>query len=313
MKILDAGLEFSVKIVPKHKKNSDLGSKSTSYGPEILLEQQDAVILELGEEVTLMDWGNAFVKAIKKDGAKVTSVELSLHLEGDFKKTKKKLTWLCRGKSDNLVPLHLLDYDYLITKKKLEEDDTFENCVNKATEFKVEAIGDSNLRSIKKGEIIQLERKGFYICDKEYSASSPAVHLILIPDGKAESVALKATPTDTAKTISAAPQAEKSAKQAKVPKAANSDPKKAEMYEMSSVYQEFDANDSMGKSSSMYAVESFYPKVAKSAKVPKGEQNQVKPATKEAKKVKTTDSGVPQAEGTDFLLMMANLTCAIFI
>ena len=36
-------------------------------------------------------------------------------------------------------------------KKKLEEDDTFEDCVNKVTEFKTEALGDSNLKFCKFG------------------------------------------------------------------------------------------------------------------------------------------------------------------
>lgn len=40
-----------------------------------------------------------------------------LHLEGDFKKTKLKLTWL--ADVDSLVPLRLVDHGFLITKKKV--------------------------------------------------------------------------------------------------------------------------------------------------------------------------------------------------
>ena len=43
-----------------------------------------------------MDWGNAIIRTITRDAAtgRVTALAGDLHLEGDFKKTKKKLTWL---------------------------------------------------------------------------------------------------------------------------------------------------------------------------------------------------------------------------
>jgi glutamyl-tRNA synthetase len=109
-----------------------------------------------------------------------------MHLEGDFKKTKKKLTWLSPDPAP-LINVVLHDYDYLITKKKLEEEDSLEGVLTPVTEFVTQAIGDANLARIKKGDIIQLERKGFYICDR---AEAP-LKLIAIPDGKAKSIASK--------------------------------------------------------------------------------------------------------------------------
>lgn len=88
-----------------------------------------------------MDWGNAIVRTIKKasDGAAVESLEMELNLAGDFKKTKKKVTWLSppsvAGASDELTQVKLLDYDYLITKKKLEEEDSVESVLNPKTEY----------------------------------------------------------------------------------------------------------------------------------------------------------------------------------
>ena len=230
-----------------------------------------------------MDWGNAFVKTIKKEGEKVVYVELELNLDGDFKKTKKKLTWLCSGKSNetSLTEVVLLDYDYLITKKKLEEDDTFEDCVNKVTEFKIDSLGDLSLRHLKKGDIIQLERKGFYICDKAFSAESPKIHLILIPDGKAESVSLKARSSDNEKDVSKP----KSTKQAKISKA-EIKTKNPEMYDVDPLYKHENAVIS-GSKNKMYAIESIYGKVKdpvpekkeqepKAAKVPKADPPNIK-------------------------------------
>ncbi|KAI8393800.1 tRNA synthetases class I, catalytic domain-containing protein [Radiomyces spectabilis] len=179
-----------VKEVPKHKKNLDIGQKKTTYSNHIVFDQEDAVSLEVGEEITLMDWGNAFVRKVEKDEAgKATSVDLELHLEGDFKKTKKKISWLSYG--DEVADVVLLDYDYLITKKKVEEGDDVKDLVTPVSEFKVSAVADANVKDLKKGDIIQFERKGYYILDAPATDAAPA-HFIHIPDGKATSTASKA-------------------------------------------------------------------------------------------------------------------------
>ena len=55
-------------------------------------------------------------------------------------------------------------------------------------------IGDPELKSLKKGDIIQLQRKGFYIVDVAYSAESEStdkvqpIILFSIPDGHAKDV-----------------------------------------------------------------------------------------------------------------------------
>ena len=59
-----------------------------------MIDQEDADLTE-GEEVTFMDWGNIIVSKVNKEGDVVKSVEANLHLEGDFRKTSKRLHgWL---------------------------------------------------------------------------------------------------------------------------------------------------------------------------------------------------------------------------
>jgi glutamyl-tRNA synthetase len=82
-----------------------------------------------------MDWGNIIIQQVQSGPEGVPVIEAILHLEGDFKKTKKKLTWLAA--TDEVVPCTLVDYDYLITKKKLEEDDKLEDFLTPVSEFKV--------------------------------------------------------------------------------------------------------------------------------------------------------------------------------
>ncbi|KAG0243638.1 tRNA synthetases class I, catalytic domain-containing protein [Mortierella sp. GBAus27b] len=183
---------YHLKEVPRHKKNESLGNKKTAYGPIIWMDQADAKDLELNEEVTLMDWGNTFIRKIHKNAEGiVTEVEADLHLEGDFKKTKKKLTWLADG--PELVKVELMDYDYLITKKKVEEEDDLMDLLTPVTEFKTEAVADGNVGELNKGDIIQFERKGYYIVDSVASSNAPA-RLVLIPDGKVATMASKAAP-----------------------------------------------------------------------------------------------------------------------
>ncbi|KAK6523808.1 hypothetical protein TWF281_001776 [Arthrobotrys megalospora] len=173
----------SVEEKPKHKKNPSVGTKKVHYGPKILIDQVDAQSFKQGEEVTLMDWGNAFIETIEKDGDKVTKLTIKLHLAGDFKKTEKKITWLAT--SQDLVDIELVDFDYLITKDKLEEDDKMEDFLNDNTEFRVDGVADVNVKEVQQGEIIQFERKGYYRCDKPWAQGEKAV-FFNIPTGKEE-------------------------------------------------------------------------------------------------------------------------------
>lgn len=156
------------------------------------IEQEDAVSFAANEEVTLMDWGNAVVDN-QDVSSPIKSLNFKLHLAGDFKATSKKITWLAVTESAPLLSVILKDYDYLITKRRIEDSDEWTDYINPVTEFRQEAFADPNLRDLKKGDTIQFERKGFYIVDKVASGDD-LMELIYVPDGKASSIALKAAP-----------------------------------------------------------------------------------------------------------------------
>lgn len=182
-----------VRIVPKHKKYAGAGEKETTYTKRIWIDYDDAVSISVNEEVTLMDWGNAIVKEIQKDQeGNATHLSGTLHLEGSVKTTKLKLTWL--PESDELVKLSLVDFDYLITKKKLEEDENFVDVVNPCTKKETPALGDSNMRSLKCGDVLQLERKGYFRCDVPFLGPQKPIVLFAIPDGKQQPVLRFAVP-----------------------------------------------------------------------------------------------------------------------
>ena len=171
--------------VPKHVKNPDVGMKKQVRTGTVIIDQADAILLKDGDEITLMAWGNIIVNKVHRnaDGSKVEGVDATLHLQGDFKKTKLKLTWL--ADTDQNVPVTLKHYGYLLTKTKLEEDEEFEDFVNRNSERTIKAWGDLNMGSLKAGDVIQLERRGYYIVDREASSADGLV-LLDIPDGKAK-------------------------------------------------------------------------------------------------------------------------------
>ena len=49
------------------------------------------------------------------------------------------------------------------------------------------ALGDPNMRTLQKGDIIQLERKGYFIVDIPLVRSGQPITLFSIPDGRQKS------------------------------------------------------------------------------------------------------------------------------
>ncbi|KAK8357766.1 hypothetical protein V6Z12_A05G439200 [Gossypium hirsutum] len=116
--LTDGPDEPFVRIIPRHKKYDGAGEKATTYTKRIWIDYADAEYISVNEEVTLMDWGNAIVKEIIKDqDGNITQLVGVLHLQGSVKTTKLKLTWL--AETSELVNLSLVEFDYLITKKKV--------------------------------------------------------------------------------------------------------------------------------------------------------------------------------------------------
>uniref|UniRef100_A0A3Q1HWK1 Bifunctional glutamate/proline--tRNA ligase n=1 Tax=Anabas testudineus TaxID=64144 RepID=A0A3Q1HWK1_ANATE len=179
-----------MKQVAKHPKNEEVGMKDVWYGPRVLIEGADAETFSEGEVVTFINWGNLIITKINKgaDG-KVVSLEARLNLDNkDYKKTTK-ITWLTDTNSAPLLPTICITYQPLISKAVITKDDDFKDYINKNSKFEEKMLGDPCLKNLKKGDIIQLQRRGFYICDQPYEPVSPnsckesPCVLLYIPDG----------------------------------------------------------------------------------------------------------------------------------
>ncbi|XP_010903380.3 bifunctional glutamate/proline--tRNA ligase isoform X1 [Esox lucius] len=212
-----------MKEAVKHPKNSEVGMKEVWYGPRVLVEGADAETFTEGEMVTFINWGNIIITKIHKEAnGKITSLEGKLNLENkDYKKTTK-ITWLAETACAPLLPTVCVNYQHLITKPVMGKDDDFKEYINKQSKLEEKMLGDPCLKELKKGDIIQLQRRGFYICDQPYEPISPhsckesPCVLLYIPDGHTKEMPTagskdksKAVPTatHTSSTKSNAPTA----------------------------------------------------------------------------------------------------------
>ncbi|RZC42964.1 tRNA-synt 1c domain containing protein, partial [Asbolus verrucosus] len=182
------GVKEECLTVPKHPKN-DVGTKSVWIGPKILIERVDAECLKEGENATFINWGNLLIKKINRENGKITSVDVDPNLENkDYKKTLK-LTWLAVTDKGKFTPTWCVYFDHLINKALLGKDEDFKQFIGHETRKEVQMIGDPELKNLKKGDIIQLQRRGFFRVDVAYEPLSlytckeQPVILFYIPDG----------------------------------------------------------------------------------------------------------------------------------
>lgn len=171
----------------RHPKNVDVGVKLVTFAREVLVEQVDAAGFGVGEEITLMGWGNAIVREVAREkGGVVTGLRLELNLQGDFRKTEKKVTWLA-SEGSTLVGAELWEFGHLLTKDSLAKGDSLEDFLATDTAAMTEAVCDAGLAMVEADSIIQLERKGYFRVDKA-AGQGPGGRAVLfkIPTGGKE-------------------------------------------------------------------------------------------------------------------------------
>ena len=106
--------------------------------------------------------------------------------DGDFKTAKRKLSWIAAV--DSNTPCILTEFDNLVTKEKLEEEDDFKEFLNPCTLATTDVIGDAGLKMLQKNEVIQLERRGYYRVDRPYMGRDKPLILFMVPDGKVKAM-----------------------------------------------------------------------------------------------------------------------------
>lgn len=187
VKVLNAN--ESTMQVAKHPKNNEVGNKTIWIAPTLLVDEVDAVEFKSGENVTFINWGNLIINEIVKEKDKIVQVVTTPNIEDKNYKKTLKITWLAETKSAPLIPVVCYYFDHIISKAILGKEEDFKQYIGHETKFKVEMLGEPELAQVKKSDIIQLQRKGFFICDQpyvppnKYTFKTTPLVLIYIPDG----------------------------------------------------------------------------------------------------------------------------------
>ncbi|UXI15184.1 hypothetical protein NH340_JMT01127 [Sarcoptes scabiei] len=178
----------SVVEVALHPKNPALGVRKLTVGKRLIIDQSDAQMIDSTMTVTFIGWGNLKITSVEKNSSGlILSIKAKLDLSNkDFKKTLK-ITWL---EEQSTIPAILIYYDNLIRKPVLSKEEDFKEFINLDSKMSIEAFVDKELKSLSKGSIIQIQRKGFFICDSafddcvsNFAGKSKPIYLISIPDG----------------------------------------------------------------------------------------------------------------------------------
>ncbi|XP_045527430.1 bifunctional glutamate/proline--tRNA ligase isoform X2 [Pieris brassicae] len=184
------GSSESTLTVALHPKNPDVGSKTVWVGPRLLIDQVDAQALKEGENTTFINYGNIKIDKIHRgpDG-KVISVDGTPNLENkDYKKTLK-ITWLADTEKSPRLEVYCVYFDHIISKPLLGKDEDFKQYIGHQTRWEIPMLGEPELAKVKVGDIIQLQRRGFFRVDVASAGPSPhtgrVTPLVLfhVPDG----------------------------------------------------------------------------------------------------------------------------------
>lgn len=164
-------------------KDDSAGKRVIPIGPHVILESADVEGIAINEQIVLMRWGVFQITSI--------SPLKAIHIpDGNVKTAKRKLSWMAKNDSTSChhISISLTEFDNIISKDKLEEGDDFKDYINPNTMATSKLVGDASLKLVQQGEIIQLERRGYFRCDRVYVSENKPLMLFMIPDGKKKSM-----------------------------------------------------------------------------------------------------------------------------
>ena len=167
------------------------------YGQNLLVEGEDVKDLQVGDKVTLMKWNNVTITRRETVGDTFELFGTVDEADKDFK-SFAKITWICNDPATT-IEVKMMEFDHLITKQKIEENDDPAEIFNADSRHEDIGIAEGIVKSLAKGSYIQFERRGFYIVDSVHLENAQMV-LNFIPDGKTKGMSILSRAVDAAET-----------------------------------------------------------------------------------------------------------------
>ena len=157
----DPPIDQTIKSIPIHPKNLELGTRNLSISNNVYLENEDVKLLKEGDEITLLNLGNVIIKTIN-DGMIIGQPNFN----GNFKTTKYKLSWLS---TDDAIELTINEFSHILKTPKLvykqDTDEIDHTCINTDSKRTMKCYGDTALKYLSSGTHVQLLRRGFHVID----------------------------------------------------------------------------------------------------------------------------------------------------
>ncbi|KII73236.1 Bifunctional glutamate/proline--tRNA ligase [Thelohanellus kitauei] len=164
-----------ISLVPKDETK---GGRTIYFGRHILIEGSDSRLLKDGDIVTLINWGNAKVN-IAADSKEIQLVLMPKN--NDYSNTLK-ISWLNNESDVENIPLQIVTYQNLLNKSVLTPEDDFELYINKNSKSVTKGVGEPYFMNLKRGNIVQIMRKGFYRVDNDFGKDK-ILFLVELPSG----------------------------------------------------------------------------------------------------------------------------------
>merc|ERR1712156_566318 len=181
-----------------------MGERPMQIGSRVLVDQVDVQgIKKKGQVVNLISWGNVKITNIKRDGKKLVSCDAELlPVPTDPAERKKffrvdcKLSWV--ADCGDCIPVTQIQLDFLLNcnqlprevkgkdgqMRELDWSKDWRKFIVEQSWFECSMIGEKGMRNLNKGDIIEVQRMGFFIVEQPYLNATTPMKIIDIPTGQ---------------------------------------------------------------------------------------------------------------------------------
>lgn len=215
--IIENGPEFPEgKTIQYHRDHPELGSKVRILANRIFIEKEDLADLQVGSRFALKDWVKVEIKSIEEHDGKTKVIAT---MDPEDKNFKKIVFSTFVPADDNLhTKITIYEFGHLITIDNLKEEMNVEDYVNHNSKIKTTGYAEKDIERAKKGDFLQIERRGYFYVDKDIENDGEIV-LHFTPDGKTKNMSKISSKIDSnalSRGEGAGKKAANSAEQAKI-------------------------------------------------------------------------------------------------